>query len=80
MKRQKAIEEELDCKFIRINPDKQNFDMHVEIGKIYNYINESDGKLTKKSLIDKIPKRLLELQIKLNHPIKHVVKKMLPSL
>ena len=27
--------------FVRINPDVENFDVDVEIGKIYSYINES---------------------------------------
>ena len=34
-----AIKEDLDCKFIRINPDEKDFDVYVEIGKIYNHIN-----------------------------------------
>ena len=55
---QKAIEKELDCEFIRINPDEQNFDMDIHISKIQNDIVESTKKLTKKSLIDKISKRL----------------------
>ena len=55
--------------------------MCVEIGKIYNHINKS----SKTSLIDKISKRLSELKFKSHHSIKskalkHVVKKILPSL
>ena len=42
-KRQKAIEK-LHYKFIRINPDKEGFDMYVEFGKIYNHIIESAKK------------------------------------
>ena len=39
--RQKTIEEETGFIIIRINPDKENFDIFVEIGKIQNYIVES---------------------------------------
>ena len=77
--RQKAIEKKLDCEFIRINPDGKDFDVYVEIGKIYNHIKESNKKLTKestkKSLIDKISKRLSEFNFKSNLSIKYVVKK-----
>ena len=56
MQRQKAIENELGCEFIRINPAKENFNIFVEIGKIQDYITKSTKKLTgessKKSLID----------------------------
>ena len=34
--------------FIRINPDRENFDTFIEISRIYNHIMES----TKKSLIE----------------------------
>ena len=47
--RQKAIEKESGFTIIRINPDKENFDIFVEIGKIQNYIVESTKKITKKS-------------------------------
>ena len=40
IKRKKSIEKELDCKFIRINPDGKDFDVYVEIDKIYNHIKE----------------------------------------
>ena len=56
--------------FIRINPDVENFDLDVEIAKIYNYINESFVKLTvnlpKKSLKEKFTKELLNYQVFLN--------------
>ena len=38
IERQKAIKKKLGCKFVRINPAKENFDAFVEIGKIQNYI------------------------------------------
>ena len=81
IQRQKAIEKELGCVLIRINPDEENFDVFKAINEIYRHIKKS----TKKSLIDKILKRLLELEFKSNHSmitkaLKRVVKKVLPSL
>ena len=76
IQRQKAIEKELGCKFIRINPGEDNFNEGKAINEIYRHIKKS----TKKSSIDDLSKRLLELEFKLNHSIKskvlkHVVKK-----
>ena len=42
--RQKVIQKELDCKFIRINPDEQNFHMDIHISRIENHIAESSRK------------------------------------
>ena len=70
IERQKAIEKELGCKFIRINPAKKDF---VEIGKIQNYINKSTKRLTeeslKKSLIQELSNKLLRLEFKSNNSI-----------
>ena len=52
--------------FIRINPDGKNFNIFKEINKIHRHIKKS----TKKSLIDDLSKRLLELEFKSNHSIK----------
>ena len=38
--RQKAIEKELGCKFIRINPNAETYDIFTEIGRIHNHIIE----------------------------------------
>ena len=65
IERQKAIEKELGFAFIRINPDEENFNIFKAINETYRHIK----KWTKKSLIDKISKRLLELEFKLNHSI-----------
>ena len=46
IQRQGAIEKELGCVFIRINPDAEDFNIFKEINKINKHI--------KKSLIDKI--------------------------
>ena len=46
--REEKIKKELGCKFIRINPDAENYDIFVEIGKIQVYITKSNkGKLEK---------------------------------
>ena len=52
--------EKLGCYFIRINPDKPNFDEYEEFGRVQKYIEKS----TKKSLIDDLSKRLLDSQVK----------------
>ena len=67
--------------FIRINPDEENFNIFKDMNEMHRHIKES----TKKSLIDKISKRLIELEFKSNHQIttkalKGFIKKVLPSL
>ena len=84
-KRQKTIEEKLDCKFIRINSAKENFNIFDEICKIHHYLVESNEKLNKESLIDKISIRLLKLEFKSNNSIKTkclkwIVKNILPKI
>ena len=54
---QKAIVKELRCKFIRIDPSKEGFDVNIELGRIQNYIVKSTKKSTKKSLIDNFSKK-----------------------
>ena len=46
IERQKALEKELNCVFVRINPDKKSFNIFKEINKIHRHI--------KNFLIDKI--------------------------
>ena len=69
-KKTKSNRKKLACEFIRINLHRKDFDLYVEIGKIYNHIKELTKSLTKESLIDKISKRLLELGLKSHHSIK----------
>ena len=38
IKRQKAIEQKLGCKFIRIDPDKEDFDIFRAISEIFRHI------------------------------------------
>ena len=46
-KRSKIIKEETGFEIISINPDKENFDILDEIGKIQIFISNSNKKLTK---------------------------------
>ena len=59
---------------IRTNPDAADFNINRLINQIYMHIIESTKKQTekstKKSLIDDISKKLLELWFKSNHSIK----------
>ena len=66
IERQKALEKELNCVFIRINPDEKDFNIFKEINKIHRHIKKS----TKKLLIDDLSKRMLELEFNSNHLIK----------
>ena len=50
IKRQKVIEQNLECKFIRIGPDKEDFDIFRAIIEIIKHIKQS----TKKTLISKV--------------------------
>ena len=50
IKRKKAIEQELACKFIRIDPGKKDFDIFKTINEIFRHIKRS----TKKTLTNKI--------------------------
>ena len=66
--------------FIRINPEEEKFNIFKEINEIHRHIK----KLTKKSLIDDLSKKLLELEFKSNHSIKSkclkwILKKILPN-
>ena len=65
IERQRALERELSCVFIRINPDARDYNIYREINKIHRHINQSTRQQTeqktKESLIDNLSKRLLEL-------------------
>ena len=76
----KAYRRKLDCVFIRINPNEENFNIFKEINKIHRHIKKS----TKKLLIDDLSKRLLELKFEKHNSIKSkclkwIVKKILPD-
>ena len=88
IQRQRALERELSCVFIRINPDAIDFNIFKEINKIHRHINQltkqQTEQKTKKSLIDNLSKGLLELEFKQNNQIKTkclkwIVKNILPN-
>ena len=73
---------------IRTNPDAADFNINRLINQIYMHIIKSTKnqteKSTKKSLIDDLSKRLLELEFKSNRSIKSrclkwIVKNILPN-
>ena len=66
IKRQKSIEPELGCNFIRIDPDKEDFDIFRAINEIFRHIKQS----TKKTLTKETSTRLLGLEFKSDNIIK----------
>ena len=66
--------------FIRIDPDAADFNIFREINKIHRHIKKS----SKKSLLHKISKSLLELEFESDHSImkslKWIVRKILPKM
>ena len=60
IERKQKIEKELGCKFIRIDPSRENFDT---IDEFYR-IKKHNIKSTKNSTIDKISGELLNLELK----------------
>ena len=89
IKRQKVLEKELSCEFIRINPGEKDFNIFKTKNEIFRHIKESIKKSTenstKKSLIDELSNKLLRSEFKNNNSIKtkclkYVVKKILPNL
>ena len=54
VKRQKAIKQEVHFKFIRVDPDKKDFNIFRAINEIFRYIKQ----LTKKTLTNEISFRV----------------------
>ena len=52
--------------FVKINPDEGDFNIFKEINKVRRHVKKS----TKKSLVDDLSKKLLQLEFKSNHSIK----------
>ena len=82
-KKQKAIEQELGCEFIRIDPDKKDFDTFKAINEIFRRIKQSFNQVTKKALIHKISMKLLKLEFQADNiikskAIKNITNKILP--
>ena len=85
MQRQKALEKELGCEFIRINPDEINFSIFKAINETNRHVKKSTKQINKKSLIEELSSRLLKIEFKSDDSIKtkllkYVVKKILPEL
>ena len=93
IQRQKRIGEELGCKFIRIDPSRENFDIVDEFSRIKDDLLKSTNKATKKKskketkneIIDEISDKLINLEFKSNKSMKTkllrwVVKKILPKI
>ena len=49
IRRQKALEKELNCEFIRINPAREKSDLFVEFSEIQNFVVKVNKKLTEES-------------------------------
>ena len=74
MKIRHIMIENHEITIIRTNPDAADFDINRLINQIYTHIFESAKKKnklsTKKSLINNLSKKLLELEFKQHSPIK----------
>ena len=74
IKRKNTIQQELECEFIRIDPDKDDCNIFGAINKIFRQIKQSSNQLTKQStkniLIDKISMKVLALELILDNMIK----------
>ena len=55
IKRQKAIEKELNCKFIRIDPHEENFNILKDQNKIFRHIKEANKNFLKLKLEKILP-------------------------
>ena len=69
IKKQKAIEQEPGCKFIKIDPDKEDFDIFNDVNKIFRHIKKLLIQLSKKTLINKISLGLLRSEFKSDNAI-----------
>ena len=47
IKRQKAREQELDCKFTKIDSDKEDFDIFKTINEVFRHVKQSPKKSRK---------------------------------
>ena len=54
IKRQKAKEQELVCKFVRIDPDKEDFDIFRAINEIFRHIKQPTKKAFNKQSFNRV--------------------------
>ena len=89
VEKQKAVEKNIGCEFIRINPAKENFNIFVEISKTQKCITKPTKKLTKEStkeaFLDEFSNNLLRLESKSNNSLKtkclkYIMKHILPTI
>ena len=89
IKKQGTIEKERSCEFIRIKPDKKNFNIFEANNEIFRHIKESVKKSTEestiKSLILRNFKRAIRIRVQKNISIKtkclkYIVKKILLTI
>ena len=66
--RQIKIEKRLNCKFQRINPDAENFEVFAEISKTQNYITKSNEEKIK----NKFPREFLSYMSSISKPLKYI--------
>ena len=77
IKRQREIEKELDCVFIRTNPDAADFKMNRLKNQIYKHIIKSKKEKLKRKFAKELLIYASSIFIQLK-PIKNYVKKYLP--
>ena len=69
----------MGCEFVRINPDKEDFDVSDEIGKMYNIIDEIKEK-SKNEFIDnikiKFTKEIVDKVTKRNREVAEGIKEL----
>ena len=80
VKKKAKRQEKLGCEFIRIDPDKKEFDIHKAINEIFRHVKQ----LSTKTLINKNSKRLLGSEFKSDNVIKskvikYIAKKILSN-
>ena len=81
MQRRKALEKELSCKFIRINPDEEEININKANHEIFRHIKESTKEINKKSTINSVKKLLKAAsEFKNNNIISNFTKKFIESL
>ena len=76
----KGHKQHLDCKLIRVSSGEKDFDIYVEIGKIYNHVNRSSEKLSKKSLIDRLSSQCAACSSKKSRFLKEQEEEVLLSI
>ena len=85
IERQQKIGKELNCKFVRIDPSRENFSTFNELCNIKNYTDKFVKKSSKIKTIDYISDVLPNLEFKENNTIKTkllkwIVKRILPKI